>query len=261
MVKWLLDRKWTIITGLLVVVLLLVGLGVVPTAQIREGKKLVTIGGQSVSAAGGLLDFYFTGVNDNTKVNSAIAALPASGGEVDIISPAVGQSTINFSGTVTVPANVTIHGAGTGTSIVYNGGTACFASSGATSYFQNLKMDTGGISGAYTGSNITIGSNYYATVGTGISAPTGRTASYVIAASDAPASVKAQADVVCTGTADDVVIQAAVTAGYKNIYLTEGEFNFTNPVVITNRTWLHGAGQGAPQVGSGSTMGITNCPT
>jgi hypothetical protein len=41
---------------------------------------------------------------------------------------------------------------------------------------------------------------------------TGRGATYVIAASDAPAHVKAQADYVCDGTADNVEIQAAITA-------------------------------------------------
>ena len=44
----------------------------------------------------------------------------------------------------------------------------------------------------------------------GLDAPTGRSATYVIAASDAPAHVKAQADYVCTGTDDDVVIQTYV---------------------------------------------------
>lgn len=39
-----------------------------------------------------------------------------------------------------------------------------------------------------------------------------RSATYVIAGSDAPAHVKAQADRVCTGTADDVVIQAVIDA-------------------------------------------------
>ena len=42
--------------------------------------------------------------------------------------------------------------------------------------------------------------------------PTGRSATYVIAASDAPAHVKAQADYVCDGTADDVQIQAVIDA-------------------------------------------------
>lgn len=47
---------------------------------------------------------------------------------------------------------------------------------------------------------------------TSIDLPTGRTATCVVAASDAPARVKAQADYVCDGTADDVEIQAAIDA-------------------------------------------------
>ncbi len=43
-----------------------------------------------------------------------------------------------------------------------------------------------------------------------------RTATYVVAASDAPAHVKAQADYVCDGTADDVEIQAAIDAAVGN---------------------------------------------
>jgi hypothetical protein len=48
--------------------------------------------------------------------------------------------------------------------------------------------------------------------GTAIPAPTGRTASYVIAASNSSALDKSQADVVCTGTNDQVTIQAVINA-------------------------------------------------
>jgi len=47
---------------------------------------------------------------------------------------------------------------------------------------------------------------------TTLNAPTGRTATYVIAASNATALEKAQADYVCDGTADNVEIQAAITS-------------------------------------------------
>ncbi len=45
-----------------------------------------------------------------------------------------------------------------------------------------------------------------------LNAPTGRGATIVVAASDATATEKAQADYVCDGTADDVQIQAAIDA-------------------------------------------------
>ena len=60
--------------------------------------------------------------------------------------------------------------------------------------------------------------------------PTGRTASYVIAASNATATEKAQADVVCTGTADNTIWQAAITTGYSNISGTSGTYNFSTTV-------------------------------
>jgi parallel beta-helix repeat protein len=90
----------------------------------------------------------------------------------------------------------------------------------------------------------------------GINAPTGRTATYVIAASDAPANVKAQADYVCDGTADEVEINAAINAlpagqaapviaGGGRIYLTEGIFHISSPIWITRMcVELSGAGQG-----------------
>lgn len=58
---------------------------------------------------------------------------------------------------------------------------------------------------------------------------TGRTATYTIAASDAPAHVKAQADYVCTGTDDQDVIQPVIdlliAAGGGVLEFTEGTFN------------------------------------
>jgi hypothetical protein len=71
---------------------------------------------------------------------------------------------------------------------------------------------------------------------------TGRTATYVVAASDALAHVKAQADYVCDGTADEVEIGAAQTAG-KDIYLSEGSFHITaTQLAINSQTNWQGAG-------------------
>ena len=54
-----------------------------------------------------------------------------------------------------------------------------------------------------------------------------RSATYVVAASDAPDHVKAQADVVCDGVADDADIRYAfLTLGYKDVLLSEGNFTF-----------------------------------
>jgi hypothetical protein len=73
---------------------------------------------------------------------------------------------------------------------------------------------------------------------------TGRTASYVIAASDAPSRVKAGADAICDGTADDVQIQAAIVilaaAGGGILYLSEGTFNIAASLSLTSKLLLKG---------------------
>jgi hypothetical protein len=92
---------------------------------------------------------------------------------------------------------------------------------------------------------------------------TGRTATYVIAASDAPAHVKAQADYVCDGTADNVEIQAAIdaievqTLKSGEIKLVGHKFVITAPVTITYRIWLHGEGSGAANGGINDNYGAT----
>jgi hypothetical protein len=85
-----------------------------------------------------------------------------------------------------------------------------------------------------------------------LTAKTGRTATYVIAASNAPAHVKAQADYPCDGTADDVQIQAAIddlatiSGGSEGIcQLSEGMFYLTQGLNIAGSVWLRGSGRGA----------------
>lgn len=62
----------------------------------------------------------------------------------------------------------------------------------------------------YTGATNDVNLGTKGLTAASISAPTGRSATYVIAASDAPAHVKAQADSVASGTADDVTINAII---------------------------------------------------
>ena len=85
--------------------------------------------------------------------------------------------------------------------------------------------------------------------GYSLEVPTGRSATYMVAASNAPAHVKAQADYVCDGTADDVEIQAAIDAlhpapfGSGKVQLSEGQFNLAAPVQIKSpATTLMGVG-------------------
>ena len=78
-----------------------------------------------------------------------------------------------------------------------------------------------------------------------------RSATYVVAASNASPNSKAQADFVCDGSDDNVEIQAAidalpVTGGI--VHLTEGAFNISAPISIYRRVanwgplWLQGSG-------------------
>ncbi|MEW2498373.1 hypothetical protein AB0942_33300 [Streptomyces nodosus] len=62
----------------------------------------------------------------------------------------------------------------------------------------------------------------------------------LVAASTASAAIKAGADYVCTGTADNTQIQAAIdaarTAGGGTVQLTDGTFNLAAPISITGTT-------------------------
>jgi parallel beta-helix repeat protein len=81
------------------------------------------------------------------------------------------------------------------------------------------------------------------TISGNLNAKTGRSASVVIAASDSPDQIKAQADYVCDGTDDDVEIQAAVNSGIKDIYLAEGTFNVTGFTISgKDALYFHGSG-------------------
>jgi parallel beta-helix repeat protein len=75
----------------------------------------------------------------------------------------------------------------------------------------------------------------------------GRTATFVVAASDATAVEKSQADYVCDGTADDVQLNAAITAlpvGGGKIVLTEGTFNVVTSVIFKSNVTFMGQGYG-----------------
>ena len=73
-----------------------------------------------------------------------------------------------------------------------------------------------------------------------LNAPTGRTASYVIAASNSSSLDKSQADAVCTGTNDDTIWTNAISAGYKNISGTEGTYSFTSTVSVPSGVTING---------------------
>jgi hypothetical protein len=72
---------------------------------------------------------------------------------------------------------------------------------------------------------------------------TGRCASLVVAANNSSAIAKQQADYVCDGTADQVEIQAAITAaGAGEVYFAAGTYNFAGYVTTVAGVTLSGPG-------------------
>jgi hypothetical protein len=212
--------------------------------SISSGTKYeITIGDQ-VLAAGLSADYTCTGTSDNVIWTSAIAALPAGGG---IINDLTGGN-YHFVATVNVPANVTIMGIGRSSSFSNNASTPIFTSTGNGTTYENISTDAGGITtGATTGwleINVAVGTTLYTERSpnsslvdgtanlTTLNAPTGRTASYVFATADALSSDKAQANQVLTGTADNVYVSAALTAGYKVIVFLGVTATFANTVTL-----------------------------
>lgn len=67
--------------------------------------------------------------------------------------------------------------------------------------------------------------------------------SYVVAASNAPLAVQRRADAVCTGTADETIINAFLLLG--SVQLTDGDYWVTTPILMTKPgSQLRGSGYG-----------------
>lgn len=96
--------------------------------------------------------------------------------------------------------------------------------------------------------------------------PWGRGATYLVAASNAPAHVRAQADYICDGTADDVDINSALTAASTvggKVLLSEGLFSITAKIVVPSTCALVGSGIDITiiRVASGNFHRIENSDT
>jgi hypothetical protein len=217
--------------------------------RVGIGEKVITIG--DVAYAAGTADYTCDGVDDDVQFQAALNALPANGGKISVLT-----GNYVFSANVTRAINnVTVEGNGLSSNFTRDGVNAIFVAGGNNWTFRDILLDAGGISlGSTTGwtyENVQISTTYYAyrtdnTIGASSwDIPVGRSATYTIAASDAPAHVKAQADYVCDGTADNVEIQAAIDAcpapavvytnmieGGSSILLTMGTFNIAATIII-----------------------------
>jgi hypothetical protein len=69
-----------------------------------------------------------------------------------------------------------------------------------------------------------------------------RTATYVVAASDAPAHVKRQADYVCDGTDDAIVIQAAIDSmSSGTVHFSPGTYTISTQINLPEKISLYGS--------------------
>ena len=199
-------------------------------------RKIITVG--SEVSASTTADYTATGTaaQQTNTFQIALNALPTTGGILNILS---GTYTLNATLTRAIP-NVTIEGIGNSTIFSNNGSTPIFAAGSTGWNIQNLVLDAGGVTGTWTGSNITIGTQYFAVYGGG----TGRTASYVIAASNSSVIDKAQADYVMPLSTSDfgAVFNAAITAGYRTFYLCAGNYAYSTTCVLTDYVRFTGAG-------------------
>jgi parallel beta-helix repeat protein len=235
--------------------------------------------------AAGNPDFTVNGTNDQVAFINALNAMPATGGKIVALA-----TTYRFSGATVTRAinNVTIEGVGQGTFFQNNGSTPIFTAGGTGWTFRDFATDAGNVSassyastltkdnvqegtthtGLYT-DNVTATNSVFTTANvTTLNAPTGRGATYVIAASDATATEKAQADYVCDGIADNVQIQAAIdalpaipTANGKvgSIHLSVGRFNIAATITLSGSgVMLFGEGDASANQRGATTLYMTN---
>lgn len=182
-------------------------------AYLQEGQKVGTF---LVAASDTSLErqnaanFRCDGTADDVEFQAAVDALPDDGGEVVLTEGAfacITQITRAID-------NVSIRGAGAGTTLTLDGATAIISAGSQAGWsIENINTDAGGVDiSSATESN----ANYWkadvwtaepTSVGTG-----SRSATLVVAASDAATASKNGADYLGDGTADEVQVNAAIAA-------------------------------------------------
>src|SRR5512139_2790126 len=164
-------------------------------------------------------DYQLDGTADDVQLQAALNALPATGGRLVVYG---GNWDLNATVSRAIN-NVTIQGAGKGTYFTNDGATAIFSAGAQTGWvFEDFRTDAGYLT--VSSALDTIVSNVYnnaALVGRTV-----RAATYVVAASDASATEKTQADWTCDGTNDESELQAAnKAANGMEVRLTGHTFN------------------------------------
>jgi parallel beta-helix repeat protein len=220
-------RKW-LLSGIAVILIVsLLGIKVNINHVVKDGNLtvgqsgvVITIGDSTY--ASGTVDYTCDGADDDIQFQGALDALPATGGEIQVLTGAY-----DFANATTVTRaipNVKITGTGQGSSFTCDGATPIFTAGGNGWTISNIKTDAGGLSmGATTQwswENVTINATYYAyrtddaTTGVSWNIPTGRVATYIVASTNASPQAQAQADLV-VANADTACVAAfaALTVG------------------------------------------------
>lgn len=213
--------------------------------HIIDGIPTVRIGFSSSVEAAPVLDYTTTGTADDTQFQAALNALPSSGGKIEAMA-----GTYTFDATVSRAINnVVICGQGNATVFNHDASTPLFSAGSQTNWvFRDFRTDAGGITLTsatnYRLDNVTLGATFYPS--------SVRSATYVIATSDATIQEKSQADAVLPGAADDVIINAALTTYNKvaiigNDISTSGTINMTDFQTLdcAHQTCLNYTGSGS----------------
>ena len=203
-------------------------------SSIGIGEKVIVIG--HIAYAAGTADYSCDGAADDVQFQVAIDALPATGGKLVVLA-----GVYSFNATVARAIdNVTIEGMGFASFISRDGINPIFTIGVQSNWtFVNLRLDVGGVSDAVasevTYENIDIGGTHWAygtsgdIGGASWDIPSGRSATLIVAASDAGVEFAAQADYKCDGTNDEVEIQAAENAANGGtVILSDGTFEVSN---------------------------------
>ena len=206
--------------------------------------------GPETAQAGVVVDYTCDGVDDDVQFQNALNALPSVGGEIHFLA-----GNYTFSNTVSrAMDDVTISGNGAGCYAVNDGATALFDAGSQNGWaFKDFATDAGGVdvdsASEWLIYNCWFGTDYVGLevaddyTGADYEFPTGRGATYVVAASNASAASLAQADYVCDGTNDEVELQAANDAAAGGtVQVMDGTYNIqTSDLMIDNCTMV---GQG-----------------
>lgn len=181
------------------------------------------------------------GVNSVLGTANRITSSGGANPVINIAATYVGQNSITTLGTITTGvwngtaiananlANSTISGISLGSNLadltrgyglLYNSGTTY---NGGTA--RTILLDSATVFPQIRSTVVTKGNEVY-----------------TVAANNSPAELKARADYICDGTADESEINTALALG--NVVLVEGTYNIASSITVPDNTSLKGSGDG-----------------